>query len=74
VLLDQVGKLEHEGAAVGRRQVAPGGVVEGFAGCFDGEVDVVSAGGVDTAYFLLIAGSRLGLVRVAVSPCRARSH
>src|SRR5262249_24884208 len=47
VLLDQVGELEHEPAALGGVHLGPGALLQGGTGGLDGLVDVGSGGGGD---------------------------
>jgi len=54
VLADEVGEGNQKVSAVSGREVAPGGVFEGFAGGFDGGVDICRGGGVDGGYFSFI--------------------
>lgn len=54
ILLQQVGELVHQSTPIGSWKIAPGGVIEGGSGSFDGLVDVVRGGGLDRANLLLI--------------------
>ena len=58
MLFDEAGELVHECAPVCRGHVSPGGVVQGFSGSFDSEVDIFGTGCVDAADFFFVSGLR----------------
>jgi hypothetical protein len=41
VLVNQIGKLKHQVASISSGKILPGGVFEGFASCFDSDIDVL---------------------------------
>lgn len=55
VLLNQIGKLQHEGTAVGGRKLLPGGILKRLARGLDSSVDILLTGSIDGGDFRFVA-------------------